>query len=211
MILQSVGAQYSTKPSVYKAKSTQKQSFGSALPSSKIVLQIDNVLFFDDLSIMLKEPKNLYDGASDILSALKKNKSTYFGIESRLQHSIKMAETPKFKKMKMNGVIGFGDNSVALSVDKGRVLSISRQNPFYGRFVEDFDLPVLDQGYSGSFYYNLRPEIDNDKTTYADVQNVIKQIEQKRYKIKDLTSSSLHQVCNYQGKSYLLDAECARR
>lgn len=211
MVLQSVGAQYFSMPIAQKEKHVQKQSFGSFLPPAKTVLQIDNVSFLDDLSIMLKEPKNLYDGVYDILSALKKNKSTHFGIESRLEQAFKMADNPKFAKMKLNGVVGFGDNSVALSVDKGQVLSISRQNPFYGRFAEDFDLPVIDQGYSGSFYYNLRPEIDNDKTTFADVQNVMKQIEQKRYKIRDLNSNGLHQVCNYKGQSYLLDAECAYR
>lgn len=198
---------YQNKPSQPKLKALP--CFKGALPS--ITKEIGNVQFMDDFTIRLKEAKNLYDGVYDILSGLKKNKNLRFGIEDRLSEVLKLAEKKQFRDRKVLGVIGHGGNVVALELNNKEVLTMSYSNPFYGRNAASFDLPVKEQGYSSRYHYNLRPLADVDNITPGDVKAMREFIEKNGYKTIDLEDHKTHQVCEYNGKKYLLDAQCAYR
>lgn len=198
---------YQNKPCQPKPKVLP--SFNGAL--SGIEKEIGNVLFMDNGSIYLKEPKNLYDGVCDLLIGLKKNTCTRYGIEKRLSEALNLAEKKQYKNRQILGIIGHGANTVALELDNKEVLAINYSNPFCGRGIASFDLPVKDQGYSGTFHYTLRPLTDVDNITHDDVKAMRELIEKCGYRTNDLEDHKTHQLCEYNGRKYLLDAQCATK
>jgi hypothetical protein len=210
MLLQSLSYQSFNKPEFRVSRPAQTQSFGQN-PPAVVMKEIGNVQFMDDFSIILKEPKNLYDGVCDILSAMKQNKETKFAFQDRLSQVLKLSEKPDFEKRKLHGIIGAGNNSVALEIDNKEVLSVSNTSPFYGRCVESFDLPIIKEGFSGIHYYNIRPYGDVDSVTMDDLKALKQDISQKGYRTRDLEDYKTYQACKYNTKTYLLDAQCAYR
>ncbi|MEI8377687.1 MAG: hypothetical protein WCF95_04025 [bacterium] len=74
-----------------------------------------------------------------------------------------------------------------------------------------FDLPAKEEGYSGGFHYTLRPLAEIDNITEEDVIKMRNWIHSLGYKTTDLQDYATYQLCKYQGKTYLLDSECAYR
>ncbi|MEI8377686.1 MAG: hypothetical protein WCF95_04020 [bacterium] len=84
----------------YQSKPCQPKP--KALPSFKgslsgVEREIGNVLFMENGSIYLKEPKNLYDGVCDLLTGLKMNTTTRYYVEDRLKEVLKLEGKKQYK------------------------------------------------------------------------------------------------------------------
>lgn len=178
---------------------------------SSFAIKASNVETIEDCLFRLKEPKNLYDGVCDILNHLKEKKDLRIKVTDRLSEVLNLAQNTNYKERKVHGIVGHGANGVFLELDNKQVLSMSYSNPFYGRGRSFFDLPVLDEGYSGRFYYSLRPLVETENLTFDDVAKIRTTIQKAGYKTQDLEDYKTYQICEYKGKKYLLDAQCAYR
>lgn len=120
-----------------------------------------------------------------------------------------------FKALKVNGLVGLGEDSVVFNMGNDRVLKLS-QRPCYPEKIEKFDLPIIDQGYLENkntiIYYCISPKGDNfldGKMKRHDVIKIMSLIEKSGYKIKDILPSHYKQIVMYKGKPYLCDYDCA--
>lgn len=165
---------------------------------------IGNVEFLDDFMLRLKEPKNLLDGIEDILNALKRQTRKY-AIASRLDAAKRLS---MFQNRKLEEIVGFGANTLAIKLDNNEVLGISNNNPFVGRAFQPFDLPVITQGRvpNNSMHYSLRKFAE--EVDYKELEELEKNIQAKGFKVFDWGE---YQAGKSDGKIYLLDFECAKK
>lgn len=154
MYITPAGCNYN-KP--YMKKPTQAPAFGAIkVDDLKVIHQAGNVQFFNNETIMFKEPMPFFNGLEELHGAVEKNAQrlpwgmiclTGPNIE-KLRSAMEKLDVQKFKDREIYGITGVGADIVALKLDKGEVLCLtSGLNTRFGtREVEDFDLPILEKG-----------------------------------------------------------------
>lgn len=204
--------QFNNNHLLKKKNNTNKPKINFKGNSQEILCKIGNTLFMEDSTIKLIEPKIFYNGIYDLLQGIQKSKIwRYPNLEERLSQMLQLSSKPQFENKKVLSLIGYGKNSVYTELETGQVVGVSYNNPFYGRSVQNFDLPVEEQGFVGRLYYNVRPVV-TEEATLEEVLAVKAQIRKAGFKpTDDFKDYQTHQTCKYKGKPYLLDAECATR
>lgn len=179
------------------------------------ILKQGNVTFYNNATAMLDKPMSLFKGVEVLINALIKNDKQ--GKEmlidkldiSRMYYMLKFLPKNIFENRKVLGIIGAGMNVTALQLDNNEVLSLSdNMDSFEKRNFEDFDLPIkacgqysTESGDEGWYVRQL-----GEPVTKVELNELGDRIMSKGYWLNDWRTE---QACKVDGKTYLLDFECA--
>lgn len=179
------------------------------------VLKQECVTFYNNATAMLDKPLPLFTGVRTLINALIENEKQ--GKEmlidkydvSRMFEMLKFLPEKLFENRKVLGIIGAGMNVTALQLDNHEVLSLSdNMDSFNARNFEDFDLPIKS---SGQYFKKCTQEgwyirEQGEPVTKRELQELGDRIMSKGYCLEDWRTE---QACKVNGKTYLLDFECA--
>lgn len=124
------------------------------------------------------------------------------------------------RDIKVKKLIGLGAYAFAFETEDGKILKITNGNHFHNKRKPDFfDIPIIHQGRMCRTYYYLEDKLSQDDLTQEELKNLVKQIEEKGYILRDVYYSSRYGEISDKvkpeqfgrakdGKIYLLDAGC---
>lgn len=196
-----------------------KPSFRACLVEKvKPKIVIDNVTFLNNKTAMLKEGVPFFDGIKLFIDTTKhilQNNlewiTTFDNIElMRFLNILRKFPKEPFEKRKMYGIIGTGAYKTAFLLDKKEVLcACDNMKVFKERPFEDFDLPILSEGYCdkhGEFGWFIRNH--GKPINEKELKSIEERIWEKGYSFEDWYED---QCCKFKNKIYLLDFECVKK
>ena len=125
------------------------------------------------------------------------------------------------RDLKVKKLVGLGAFAFAFETDDGKILKITNGNHFPNRRKPDFfDVPIIQQGKACRTYYYIEDKLSQDDLSQDELKNLVKQIEERGYSLRDIYYTTLDGECLNKikpeqfgrakdGKIYLLDAGCA--
>ncbi len=178
------------------------------------VVRRQNVTFYNNATAMLDEPRPFVSGIKYLINAIIKNEAQGFASTidildvTRLKDILQKAPENIFSQRTVFGIIGAGINTTALELDNNEVLSVSTNlDCFEKRDFEDFDLPVKKMvSYADNKNSGWYIRDKGEPVTEEELFELGQRIFSKGYMLEDWRSE---QACNLNGKTYLLDYECA--
>ncbi len=147
-----------------------------------------------------------------IISDLKQCKKD-LGWITRINEALEFIKgSRKFLDEKIYGIIGTGGFTTVFDIGDGRVLKISKENPFeYRKYNPKFDIPLIGgvEHYKGIYGY-IQKKADTENVGLKNVCAVKRKMKRAGYtSSRDFGTHRIDQVGVYQGKSFLLDSRCA--
>ncbi len=144
------------------------------------------------------------------------HKIKHLGGQDLTEYQEAIRQYDKFQDLKVKGLVGIGQYSLILDIDKDLALKLSMY-PCYPKKLEKFDLPIIDKGWiplpHKTLYYCITPKYKNlfdGKIKRQDVIKIMDAIENKKYEINDILPSHYKQIVMSGNKPFLCDYDCAK-
>ena len=127
------------------------------------------------------------------------------------QIQVDLLKSDILKKIRVKGMINYGQTAFVFETEEGDVLKITSRNHFLNRKPEKFDIPIKwsHKPSNKSFCYYYLEEFATDDISLEEAQALANNIKKDGFNIEDLRMDQIGKMKD--GKVILLDPECVRK